>query len=216
MSKKFKKFPVLPAPAPAPAKPAPAHPPVATSVPSSRAALPAPAPAPAPPPNPGKDLPGPRSRQQRILAALAGQKGELTLGKIRKSTLKELRSRVRSLPAMILRHGVVQVLLFLGTKEEDEQGENADALLARVYLALMKELATDGSPIATFAGTGRTDGDRWKLFFEQTAAQAIEDRMQDQILAAEVATWLARMVETEWQLSELTDAQHKRSTAAVQ
>ncbi|HNH47813.1 MAG TPA: hypothetical protein PKY30_12280 [Myxococcota bacterium] len=138
------------------------------------------------------------SREQRILRELPVVLPKLLALEV--TDFSELRSRVRGLPAMFLRNGPVQVLLYLSGKAEDKPGPKA---LLEAYFHLLSELGSPSSALREFAAKAKKKSPtraEWLALFKETAARSVEEHLYDQALCAELATWLARALETEFQL----------------
>lgn len=125
------------------------------------------------------------SREKRILRALYRQLlGDAALGKAFSMDKERLKSSARSLPAMFQRHGVVQVLLYWEHKEKEPY-------MVGILKPLLKELARENSALQKW-GAGNQS---CVVFFQQFAEETPANRLHDQVLCMELATWLTRTVD---------------------
>lgn len=121
-----------------------------------------------------------QTRQQRIVRRLEER--------LRGQDLTSLRSRARSLPAMLQRHGPHQVLLFLQSKEDKSERELANLLCAGVAVSL--DLENEGAP------AGRPED-----LVEELGGLDVFESMIYRDAALESAAWLKRLIEARTELA---------------
>lgn len=124
-------------------------------------------------------------RDQRIVAALARV---VPATEVAKDTKDELRKEAARLPSMFQRHGPLQVFLYLAGKSDSE------LKVGQWVWTVFCEIRED-SPLAKArlfgAGAKREPGVVTDLF-KAVSVQPIEQRLLDQAICAEIATWLYR------------------------
>ena len=116
-----------------------------------------------------------QTREQRIVRALAAIKHT-------DKAWLEMRSRARSLPALFLRHGPLQVFVYLEGKDNKE-----DPRLAEVVKTILGAIST---------GAAVLDKENP---YKAVADQPLPDRLAEQAACAEIATWVMRHIEIVWQ-----------------
>lgn len=132
-----------------------------------------------------------QTREQKILAALGANLPDAP-------TCHGLRKRVRKLPSLYLRHGPAQVFLYLSGSDDD------DKKLQQIVLSALSTLRPE-SPLARHKG---------KDLFVALAGQPLPDRLADQALCVEIASWLSRMIEARYQEVEAQKEEQRRKGAS--
>lgn len=133
-----------------------------------------------------------QTREQMILSALATQLPPTdACVRLRKE------SKLRQLPSMLLRHGPVQVVVYLQSKGRDSDFKPDQALLELYLAVLQRVLVSMGrdSPLRALRFDKAVTNDD----FERLSRQPLADRIADQTLCVEVANWLNRSIEARYQ-----------------
>jgi CRISPR/Cas system CMR-associated protein Cmr5 small subunit len=115
-----------------------------------------------------------KSRSQEMVRALTEDKGVSA----RMETLKG--SRAQNLPALLQRHGLLQVVAFLNAKASAKDGDSLDAKRDRELLNLLQHAVHAVEPEA-------------KLSQADLAKLATDRYLYLHELALEAADWLARL-----------------------
>lgn len=132
-----------------------------------------------------------QTREQKILAALGSQLPD-------DEQCHTLRKRVRKLPSLFLRHGPAQVFLYLG------DGNKEDKQLHGIHFEVFKALRPN-SPLVSHKGNEQ---------LKALAAQALPDRLADQALCVEIASWMSRSIEARYQEVEAKRQEERRLAAS--
>lgn len=119
-----------------------------------------------------------QTREQKILGALGSE-----LESLGDERCHALRKRVRKLPSLYLRHGPAQVFLYLGDGNDD------DKALRRIHFDVFQALRPN-SPLVTHKGNEQ---------LKALADQDLSDRLADQALCVEIASWMSRAIEARFQ-----------------
>jgi hypothetical protein len=130
------------------------------------------------------------SLERRLLSALTKRLNESRYKDL--ATKPDALSRARDLPAMFLRHGPHQVLVFLYAKE------GSDPVLAELLVKLFQDVNPASGLVNSLSdlyGTGRPSLDKLATHFVIAEPDDLTSRIADQRTFAEISRWLARILE---------------------